>query len=64
VRAVPRFGYRAARLDPLTLDLATVRELARVLEERLDEVTAFGSCPTSHEAKARAFLTRLRRVRS
>jgi hypothetical protein len=62
VRAVPRFGHRSAPLDPLDLDLATVRELARVLEERLDAVGAFGSCSTCHEAEASAFLARLRRV--
>jgi hypothetical protein len=59
---VPRFGHRAAPLDPLKLDLATVRELARVLAERLDAVAAFGSCPTCHEAEARAFFAPLRRV--
>ena len=59
---MPRFGHRAAPLDPLKLDLATVRELARVLAERLDAVAAFGSCSTCHEAEARAFLARLRRV--
>jgi hypothetical protein len=62
VRAVPRFGHRSAPLDSLNLDLATVRELARALAERLDAVGAFGSCPTCREAEARAFLARLRRV--
>jgi hypothetical protein len=59
---VPRYGQRSVPLEPLTLDLATVRELARVLAERLDAVAAFGSCSTCHEAEARAFLARLRRV--
>jgi hypothetical protein len=42
------------------LDRTTVCELARVLEERLEAVKAFGSCPTCHEAEPMAFLARLR----
>jgi hypothetical protein len=39
-----------------------VAELARVLAERLAAVEAFGSCLSCHEAEARAFLARLRRL--
>jgi hypothetical protein len=57
---MPRFGQRPPPIDPLDLDRTTLRELARVLDERLAAVQAFGSCPTCHEAEAKAFLARLR----
>ena len=55
-----RFGRRPKDLDVFDLDRRTVAELARVLEERLEAVKAFGSCPTCHEAEAHAYLARLR----
>lgn len=58
----PVVGRRAAPLDLSLLDLRTVAELARVLDERLKTVAAFGSCPTCREAEAKAFLAQLRRV--
>ncbi len=48
---------------PLDLDRATLRELTRVLAERLAQLDAFGGkCPTCNEAEARAFLARPRRL--
>ncbi len=59
----PIYGQRSKPLEPLELDRRTVAELARVLAERLGQVDAFGgSCPTCHEAEARAFLARVRRL--
>jgi hypothetical protein len=45
----------------VTLDPATVREVARLLAKRLDEVVTYGAggCPTCKDAEARAFLSRL-----
>ncbi len=59
---MPRFGQRPAPLDPLDLDRATLRELTRVLAERLAQLDAFGHCPTCGDAEARAFLARLREL--
>ena len=61
--AMPRFGSRPDPLDPFTLDRTTVRELARVLAERLQHVETYGGkCKTCGDAEAQAFLARLRRV--
>lgn len=49
-------------MKALTLELATVRELARVLAERLDAVSALSPCPCCRDAEARAFLARPKRV--
>lgn len=59
---MPVTGRRSAPLDLSVLDLSTVAELARVLDERLQAVATYGSCQTCHEAEAHAFLARLRRV--
>ncbi len=60
---MPRVGSRPAPLDPFDLDRNTLRELARVLAERLQQVDTYGgSCPTCREAEARAFLAKLRRL--
>ncbi|HJW74345.1 MAG TPA: hypothetical protein VJ787_01570 [Thermoleophilia bacterium] len=42
---------------------ATLRELARLLAKRLDEVKTYGAggCPTCHNAEAYAFLAQLRK---
>ena len=52
------------RPEPPRLDLPTVREVARRLEERLKAVEVYGAggCPTCHEAEARAFAAQLRRL--
>lgn len=43
------------------LDKPTVRELARLLEERLRVVETYGGrCPSCREAEAHAFLAKLR----
>jgi hypothetical protein len=57
-------GQRGASSDGgegVTLDRATLREVARLLAKRLDEVVAYGAggCPTCRDAEARAFLARL-----
>ena len=60
---MPISGRRSPPLDVAALDLPTVRELARVIGERLDAVEAFGgSCPGCRNAELRAFLARLRAV--
>lgn len=42
-------------------DKATVRELARMLDERLKAVETYGGrCPACREAEAHAFLAKLR----
>ena len=48
--------------EPARLDAATVREVARLLEERIRAVEIYGAggCPTCQDAEARAFLGRLR----
>ena len=50
--------------DPVPLDPATLREVARLLAMRLDEVKVYGAggCPTCHDAEAQAFLERLRKL--
>jgi hypothetical protein len=55
---------RPALPPPVLLDPATVRELARLLAERLDAVKRYGTggCPTCHEAEAHAFLAQLRKL--
>jgi hypothetical protein len=58
----PVLGRRAAPLDASSLDVKTVAELARVLDERLAAVAAFGGCSTCHDAEARAFLAQLRQI--
>ena len=56
-----RFGQRPAPLDPFTLDRTTVRELARVLAERLQQVETYGgTCKSCRDGEARAFLAKLR----
>ncbi len=49
---------------PVTIDVRTVQELARLLAKRLDEVETYGAggCPTCHDAEARAFLEKLRKL--
>ena len=46
------------------LDPVTVRELARVLAKRIDDVTTYGAggCAACHDAEARAFLAQLRKL--
>lgn len=58
----PVLGRRAAPLEVAALDVTTVAELARVLEDRLAAVAAFGGCGTCHNAEARAFLAQLRQI--
>ncbi len=55
-------GRRAAALDVAALDVKTVAELTRVLDERLVAVAAFGGCATCHDGDARAFLAQLRAI--
>ena len=58
-----RFGQRPAPLDPFNLDRNTVRELARVLAERLHQVETYGGkCKVCGDAEAAAFLAKLRRL--
>ncbi len=60
-----RFGQRPAPLDPFDLDRTTVRELARVLAERLQQVATYGgTCPTCRGGEAEAFLAKLRSILS
>jgi len=44
--------------------VATVREVARRLEERLKAVAVYGAggCPTCHDGEARAFVALLRKL--
>lgn len=43
------------------LDKATVRELARMLDERLKAVETYGGrCPSCRDGEAQAFLAKLR----
>jgi len=50
--------------EPRRLDAATVREIARLLDERVRAVEVYGAggCPTCHDGEARAFLGRLQRM--
>jgi hypothetical protein len=60
---MPRVGSRPAPLDPLTLDRPTVRELARNLAERLQQVETYGgTCKSCRDGEARAFLAKLRSI--
>lgn len=55
---------RPSNAKPVPLDPATLRELARMLAKRLDEVKIYGAggCPTCRDAEANAFLAQLRRL--
>jgi len=52
-----------APLDPATLDAATLREVARALDERLQAVAAFGTCPACGHAELHRRLNRGTAVR-
>lgn len=58
----PKFGQRPAPLDPFDIDHATVRELARVLAERLQQGETYGGKCAYRNAEARAFLAKLRNI--
>ena len=59
----PAPARRPAPLDPFNLDRTTVRQLARVLAERLQQVETFGGkCASCGDAEARAFLAWFRRL--
>jgi hypothetical protein len=61
--AMPRFGQQPIPLDPFHFDRTTVREIARLLAERLQQVDTYGGkCPTCGEAEARAFLAKVRHI--
>lgn len=47
---------------PVPLDPASVREVVRLLEERLHQVEVYGAggCPTCHDAELRAMIARLK----
>jgi hypothetical protein len=54
---INRFGRGPAPLDPFALDRTTVRELARVLAERLQQVETYGgTCKTCRDGESQAFL--------
>jgi hypothetical protein len=57
----PPWPYKPARA-PVPLDPSTVREVVRLLEERLTQVEAYGAggCPSCHDAELRAAIARLR----
>jgi hypothetical protein len=60
---MPRVGSRPAPLDPFSLDRTTVRELVRLLAERLQQVETYsGTCKSCRDAEARAFLAKLRSI--
>jgi hypothetical protein len=60
---MPRFGQQPAPLDPFNLDRTTVRELARVLAERLQHVETYGgTCKSCRDGEAKAFLAKLRGI--
>lgn len=48
--------------DPRPVDAATVREVARLLEKRIEAVDLAAGCPACHESLARRFVIQLRRL--
>jgi hypothetical protein len=59
---MPVFGRRSPPLDEGSLDVATLRELERVVGERVVALEAFGTCPACGHAELRALLARIRGI--
>jgi hypothetical protein len=49
---------------PVPLDPGSVREVVRILEERLRQVEVYGvgGCPACHDAELRGMIARLKRL--